>query len=35
MTELHEAQGDSGGMQATAAARKQHCSGAQDDADAD
>ena len=35
MTELHEAQGDSGGVQAMAAPRKQHCSGAQDDADAD
>lgn len=35
MTELHEAQGDSGGVQATAAARKQHCSSGQADADAD
>lgn len=33
MTELHEAQGDSAGVQAMAAARKQHCSGGQDHAD--
>ena len=35
MLEFHEAQGDSAGVQAMAAARKQHCSGAQADADAD
>ncbi|MEW6023041.1 MAG: aspartyl protease family protein [Pseudomonadota bacterium] len=35
MLEFHEAQGDSAGVQAMAAARKQHCSNDKDDADDD
>ena len=35
MLEFHEAQGDSAGVQAMAAARKQHCSNGKDDADDD